>query len=103
MRYKLETYQKNYLNFIYDSPISTQVSSQDEEIETGPSGTIHEEEVQIEEPQDLKSGATKEEEVQTKKPQDLRGGGQEEKEPQKNQEQQQVETIPTIEEKVSKI
>jgi hypothetical protein len=34
---------------------------------------------------------------------DLRGGGQEKKEPERIQEQEQLETIPTIEEEVSKI
>jgi len=50
MKYKLETYQKNFPNFIYDSPTSTKVSSQDGETETRLSGITHEEEVQIEEP-----------------------------------------------------
>ncbi len=50
LRYKLEAYQKNFQNFIYGSPISTEVSSQDEEIETGPNGIIQEEEVQTKEP-----------------------------------------------------
>ncbi len=58
--------------------------------------------MQTEEPQDLRSGAGPKEEIQTKKPQDLKGGGQEKKEPQRIQEQEQVETILTIEEEVSK-
>jgi hypothetical protein len=45
LRYKLEVYQKNFPNFICGSPTSTKVSSQDEEIEVGPSGTSQEEEV----------------------------------------------------------
>ncbi len=51
----------------------------------------------------LRSGATQEEEIQIEKPLDLRGGGQEKKEPERIQEQEQLETIPTIEEEVSKI
>ncbi len=38
MRYKLEAYQKNFINFIYGSPTSTWVSGQDEETEARPSG-----------------------------------------------------------------
>jgi hypothetical protein len=38
LTYKLEAYQKNFLDFIYGSPTSTKVSSHDEEIEAGPSG-----------------------------------------------------------------
>ncbi len=37
--YKLEAYQKNFPDFIYGSPTSTEVLNQDEEIEVGPSGT----------------------------------------------------------------
>jgi hypothetical protein len=39
MRYKLEAYQKNFLDFIYGSLISIEVSSQDEETKTRPNGT----------------------------------------------------------------
>jgi hypothetical protein len=49
MKYKLEVYQKNFPDFICGSPTSTEVSSQVEKIEVGPSGTAHEEEIQIEE------------------------------------------------------
>jgi len=45
----LETYQKNFPNFIYGSPTSTKTSGQDEETKARPSGTIQEEEVQNEE------------------------------------------------------
>ncbi len=46
MRYKLETYQKNFLDFICGNLIKIKVSCQDEEIEAGPRRTIQEEEVQ---------------------------------------------------------
>ncbi len=39
-RYKLESYQKNFPNFICGSPTSTEVSSQHEEIEIRPSRTV---------------------------------------------------------------
>jgi hypothetical protein len=35
----LETYQKNFPNFIYGNPTSTKTLGQDEEIEVGPHGT----------------------------------------------------------------
>jgi hypothetical protein len=35
----LEAYQKNFLDFIYDNPTSTKVSSHNEHTEAGPSGT----------------------------------------------------------------
>jgi len=38
MKYKLEAYEKNFLNFIYGNPTNIELSSQDEEIEAGPSG-----------------------------------------------------------------
>ncbi len=72
LRYKLEAYQKNFLEFIYGNPTSTEVSGQYEKIEARFDGTTHEEEMQIEEPQDLRSGTTQEEEVQLEKPQDLK-------------------------------
>jgi hypothetical protein len=50
LRYKLEAYQKNFPNFICGSPISTEVSGQDEEIETWPNGITQKEEVQTKEP-----------------------------------------------------
>jgi hypothetical protein len=65
LRYKLETYQKNFPNFSYGNPTSIEVLGQDEESETRPNGT------------------TQEDEVQTEKPHDLKKGGQEKKEPQK--------------------
>jgi hypothetical protein len=46
----LEAYQKNFLYFIYGSPISTKVLGHDEEIKVGPNGTTQEKEVQTEEP-----------------------------------------------------
>ncbi len=50
MRYKLEAYQMNFLNFICGSPTNTKVSCQDEETEARPNGTTQKEEVQFEEP-----------------------------------------------------
>ncbi len=38
-RYKLEVYQKNFLDFICGNPTSIEVLSQDKETEAGPSGT----------------------------------------------------------------
>jgi hypothetical protein len=49
VRYKLEAYQKNFPNFIYGNP-SIEVSGQDEETKTKPSGTAQKEEVQTKEP-----------------------------------------------------
>jgi hypothetical protein len=54
LKYKLEAYQKNSQDFICGSSTSTEVSSQDEEIETRPNGTTQEEEVQAKEPLDLR-------------------------------------------------
>ncbi len=59
--------------------------------------------MQIEEPQNLKSGVAQEKDVQLEKPQDFRKRGQGKKEPQRIQEQEKVEAIPTLEEKVSNI
>jgi hypothetical protein len=39
LRYKLETYQKNFLEFIYDNPRSKEVSGQDLENEVRPNET----------------------------------------------------------------
>ncbi len=58
MRYKLEAYQKNFLDFIYGSPTSTQVLGKDEETKPGPIGTTQEEKMQTKEPHDLINGAT---------------------------------------------
>ncbi len=52
----MEAYQKNFLDFIYGSPTSIEVSSQDEETKTGLSGTAQEEETQIEESEDHRNG-----------------------------------------------
>jgi hypothetical protein len=38
LKYKLEAYYKKILDFICGSPINTEVSCQDEEIEVGPNG-----------------------------------------------------------------
>jgi hypothetical protein len=38
LKYKLEVYQKNFLDFICGTPMNTKVSGQDEEIETRPNG-----------------------------------------------------------------
>ncbi len=75
MEYKLEAYEKNFLDFICGNPTSIEVSSQDEEIEAGPNGIAQEEEVQIEESQDFWNGTAREEEVQLKIPHDLRRKG----------------------------
>ncbi len=74
LRYKLETYQKNFPKFIYNSPTSIKVSGQDVENEVGHNEATQEEEVQTREPQDLKSGAIHEEEVQLEKPKTLKEG-----------------------------
>ncbi len=74
LRYKLEAYQKNFLDFIYGSPTSIEVSSQDEETKTGLSGTTQEEEIQIEESEDHRNGVAQEEEIQIEKSQDHRNG-----------------------------
>jgi hypothetical protein len=63
MRYKLETYQKNFPYFIYGHLTSTGALGQDEEIEVGLSGTAQKKEVHIEEPQDLRSGVAQKVEV----------------------------------------
>jgi hypothetical protein len=49
MKYKLEVYQNNFLDFMYGNPTSTEVLGQDEEIQVRPSGITQEEEVHIEE------------------------------------------------------
>ncbi len=102
MRNKLETYQKNFLDFICGNPTRIKVLGQGEEIEAGLSGTFQEEEVQTKESQDLKSGVAQEE-VQLEKPQDLRGRGQKEKELEVVQEQQKVEVFLALVEEISKI
>jgi hypothetical protein len=38
LKYKLETYQKNFLDFICGNPTNTKVLVKDEEIEAGPNG-----------------------------------------------------------------
>ncbi len=63
LKYKLEAYQKNFPNFICGNLTNTEVSGQDEERKTKPSGIVREEEVQIEGSHDLKSGAAQEEVV----------------------------------------
>lgn len=77
MRYKLDVYQRNFIDFFYGSPTSTKTLSQNEENETRPNGIARGEEVQIEEPQVLK------------------GEGQEKKEPRTTQEQKHMHTTPT--------
>ncbi len=93
MRYKLEAYQKNFLDFICGSPTSIEVSGQNEKIETWADGIAQEEEVQTKESKDFKSGAIQEE-VQLEIPYDLKGGGQETKELEGIQEQEKVEVLP---------
>jgi hypothetical protein len=63
MRYKLEAYQKKFLDFICGSLTNIKILCQDEKIEVVPSGTTQKEEIQIEESQDFKSGIAQEEEV----------------------------------------
>ncbi len=63
LKYKLETYQKNFPNFICGSSTSTELLSHNEETKAGPNGTVQEEEVQTKESQDLRSGIVQEEEV----------------------------------------
>jgi len=63
LRYKLETYQKKFLDFICGSPTSTKVTGQDEKIKVGPNGIAQEKEVQIKESQDFKNGIAQNEEV----------------------------------------
>jgi hypothetical protein len=36
MNYKLEIYQKNFLDFVGGNPTSTEASNKDEEVEVGP-------------------------------------------------------------------
>ncbi len=103
LRYKLDSYQKNFLDFIHGSPTSIEVSGTNEETKRKPSGTTQEEKMQTKEPQDLISGTTQEEDVQLEKPQDLRRWGQEKKKPQRIQEQEKVEVIPAPKKEVSKI
>ncbi len=50
----MEVYQKNFPDFIYGNPTSTEESGQDEETETRPGGTTSKEEIQIKESHDLK-------------------------------------------------
>jgi hypothetical protein len=45
LKYKLEIYQRNFLNFVCGSPTSTEALGWDEGTEAGPSGTVPEEEV----------------------------------------------------------
>jgi hypothetical protein len=45
LRYKLEVYQKNFLDFICGSPTSIEVSGQDEDTKAGLSQTDHEEKI----------------------------------------------------------
>ncbi len=103
LRYKLEVYQKNFPNFVYGSRTNTQALNKDEKAKARLGEIGQEEEVQIEKPQNLKGKIIQEEEVQIEKPQDLKGRSQEKKEPHITQEQEQVESIPTIKEKISKI
>jgi len=46
----LKAYQKNFPNFICASPISIEVSGQNEETKVKPSGVVQEEEVKTEKP-----------------------------------------------------
>ncbi len=66
MKHKLETYQKNFPDFIYNSLINIKISSQDEGTKVGPSGITQEKEMHIKEPQDFKSGIVQEEDINRK-------------------------------------
>jgi hypothetical protein len=68
----LQVYQKNFPNFIYGNPTSTEVLGQDEETNVRPNGIAQEQEVQIEESQDHRNGVAQEE-VQLDIPQDFIG------------------------------
>ncbi len=48
--YKLEVYQRTFIDFVCGSLISTKALNQDEENEARPSGTTQKEDVQVEEP-----------------------------------------------------
>jgi hypothetical protein len=48
--YKLEVYQRTFIDFICGSLISTKALNQDEENEARPSGTTQKKDVQVEEP-----------------------------------------------------
>ncbi len=61
LKYKLEAYQKNFLDFISSNPTSIKVLGHDEETKVGPNGRAQEEEVQIKESKDFRSGAIKKE------------------------------------------
>ncbi len=50
MKYKLEVYQRNFLDFVYGSPISMQALGHDEETKARPNRIVQKEEVQIKEP-----------------------------------------------------
>jgi hypothetical protein len=62
LRYKLEVYSINFLDFVCGSPTSMETLGQDEETKVGPNKTAQEEEVQAQEPQDLKRGGQEEKE-----------------------------------------
>ncbi len=61
LRYKLEAYQKNFLDFICGNPTSIKVLGHDEETKVGPNGIAQEEEVQTKESKYFRSGAIKKE------------------------------------------
>jgi hypothetical protein len=61
-RYKLEVYQRTFLDFVCESPTSIEALGQDEENEAEPNGMAQKEEVEVEEPQILKGGGKEDEE-----------------------------------------
>jgi hypothetical protein len=40
MKYKLEIYQKNFLDFVYGNLASIEASDKDEEVKAGPNGIV---------------------------------------------------------------
>ncbi len=50
MKYKLEVYQKNFLDFVYGNATSIEASNKDEEVEAGPNKIVRKEEVRTKRP-----------------------------------------------------
>jgi hypothetical protein len=59
--YKLEVYQKTYLDFVCESPTSIEAFGQDEENEARPNGMAQKEEVEVEEPHIFEGGGKEDE------------------------------------------
>jgi hypothetical protein len=60
--YKLEVYQRTFLDFVCESPTSIEALGQDEDNEVRPNGMVQKEDVEVEEPQILKGGGKEDEE-----------------------------------------